>query len=88
MISYIAVLASINNEDISEQVTNYQSAIKRYNLIDTNKKAIVKINFKMNPETYLGTSEVHFLHGNKEYVENLGVDFNGKSYGTVSMYMI
>ena len=39
MISYIAVLASINNEDISEQVTNYQSAIKRYNLIDTNKKS-------------------------------------------------
>ena len=85
---YIAVIASINGNDISQEVNSFKSAMKRYNIIDSDKKAIVKIIFTMDPNTYLGTSEVHFLYGNKDYIESLGIDFNNKSYGTISKYMI
>ena len=85
---YIAVLASVNDTDISEKVSSFSAAMKRYNLLDTKDKAIVKIIFTVDSETFLGKSEVHFVFGNKKYVESLGVDFNGTSYGTVYRYMI
>lgn len=85
---YIAVVASVNDTDVCEKVSSFSSAMKRYNLFDTEDKAIVKIYFTMDEDTLLGKYEVHFILGNKNYIESLGVDFNDKTFGIVEEYLI
>ena len=85
---YIAVVASVNGTDICEKVSSFSSAMKRYNFFDTEDKAIIKIYFTINEDTLLGKFEIHFLLGNKNYLEKLGVDFNDKTFGIVEQYMI
>ena len=83
--TYFAVIAE---NDFVAEASSFQSAKKIYDSLMTSNKAIVKIISEMDKNTYLATSEVHFLIGDISVIEDIDVNFHGTTVATVSEYIL